>query len=122
MAGKYHQSIHLIFIHISFFLTLKTSQMDILPLVIQLVSGAAGGNLAGKLMPKNSMGTLLNSVVGILGGGLGGQVLGMLGMGGGADAASGLDIGSIISSIAGGGIGGGILMAIVGYIKGMMKK
>lgn len=122
MAGKYHQSIHLIFIQISFFLTLKTSQMDILPLVIQLVSGAAGGNLAGKLMPKNSMGTLLNSVVGILGGGLGGQVLGMLGMGGGADAASGLDIGSIISSIAGGGIGGGILMAIVGYIKGMMKK
>ena len=52
----------------------------ILPLIIQLVSGAVGGNLAGALMKKFSLGTLLNSVVGILGGGIGGQLLGMLGL------------------------------------------
>ncbi len=89
--------------------------MNIVALIIQLLSGAAGGNLAGKLLGKFSLGTLGNSIAGILGGGLGGQVLGMLGMGG--DAAASLDLGGIISSIASGGVGGGILMAIIGAIK-----
>ncbi len=94
-----------------------------LGLIIQLVSGAVGGNLAGGLMKKASLGTALNSVVGILGGGIGGQVLGMLGLGGAAAAgAGGLDIASIISQVAGGGIGGGILLAIVGLIKSAMAK
>ena len=51
---------------------------EYLPLIIQLVSGAVGGNLAGSLMKKFSLGTLGNSIVGILGGGLGGQLLGMM--------------------------------------------
>ncbi len=92
-----------------------------LGLIIQLVSGAVGGNLAGGLMKKASLGTVLNSVVGIIGGGLGGQVLGMLGLGGAA-AAGGLDIASIVSQIAGGGIGGGILMAVIGLLKNAMAK
>jgi uncharacterized membrane protein YeaQ/YmgE (transglycosylase-associated protein family) len=96
--------------------------MDILPLIIQLASGGIGGLAAGKLMPKSSMGSVGNIISGIVGGGLGGQVLGLLGLGGGAAEAGGLGIGSIISSIAGGGVGGGILMAVIGYIKGMMKK
>jgi hypothetical protein len=37
-------------------------------------------------------------------------------------AASGLDIGSILSSVAGGGVGGGLLMVIVGLIRQMMAK
>lgn len=99
--------------------------MDIVSLIIQLASGAAGGNIAGALMKKFSLGTIGNSVLGILGGGLGGQLLGMLGAGGGDAAtatASGLDIGSIISSVASGGVGGGVLMAIVGVIRGQMNK
>ena len=63
---------------------------SILPLIIQLVSGAAGGNLAGSLMKNLSLGTLGNSIAGILGGGLGGQLLGMLGMAGGAEQQTGL--------------------------------
>jgi len=59
---------------------------EYLPLIIQLVSGAVGGNVAGKLMKNLSLGTLWNSVSGILGGGLGGWLLGMIGIdaGGGA--------------------------------------
>ena len=53
---------------------------NLLPLIVQLVSGAIGGNVAGSLMKKFSMGTLWNSIIGILGGGLGGQILGMLGL------------------------------------------
>lgn len=95
--------------------------MNIVGLIIQLLSGAAGGNIAGALLKKFSLGGLGNSIVGILGGGLGGQILGMLGMGGAA-AAGGQDIGSIISSIAGGGVGGGVLMAIIGVIRQALAK
>lgn len=94
-----------------------------LSLIIQLLSGALGGNVAGKLMKESSLGTLWNSVAGIAGGGIGGQVLGMLGMGAASAAGSGaMDIGSIISSVAGGGVGGGIVMAVIGIIKKMMAK
>ena len=72
-------------------------------------------------MKNLSLGTIGNSLVGILGGGIGGQVMGMLGMGGAA-ASSGLDIGSILSTVAGGGIGGGVLLAVVGMIKKMLVK
>ena len=91
-----------------------------LPLIIQLVSGAVGGNVAGKLLQNSSLGTLWNSVAGIVGGGLGGSLLGMIGLGG--DGASGLDISGILSSVAGGGVGGGALLAIVGVIKKAMNK
>lgn len=92
----------------------------LIPLIIQLVSGAAGGNLAGALMKNNSLGTLWNSVAGILGGGLGGQVLSLIGMG--AAAGGGMDIASILSSVASGGVGGGIVMALIGVLKKAMSK
>jgi len=94
--------------------------MDILPLIIQLVSGAVGGNVVGSTVNHLSLGTLGNSIVGILGGGLGGTILqSLLGIGG---ESAGMDIGSILSNIAGGGVGGGVLLAIVGVIKNMMGK
>jgi len=81
-------------------------------IIISLLTGALGGNLAGALLKKFSMGTLWNSVVGILGGALGSQILGMLG----------LDLGGIVGSIAGGTAGGGVLMTIIGIIRGAMNK
>jgi uncharacterized membrane protein YeaQ/YmgE (transglycosylase-associated protein family) len=97
---------------------------NIIGLIIQLISGAAGGNIAGALFKNISLGTLGNSIAGIVGGGLGGQILqALLGAGAaGAGATAGLDLGSIISQVAGGGVGGGILMAIVGLIRSMMSK
>jgi len=86
-------------------------------LIVQLISGAVGGNLAASLM-KGGLGTVGNSIAGILGGGLGGQVLGMIVPSLGAAAASGsMDITSILASVAGGGVGGGIIVAIVNFIK-----
>lgn len=81
-------------------------------LIISLLSGAIGGNVAGALLKKFSLGTLWNSVVGILGGGIGAQLLGMLG----------IDIGGILGNIAGSGVGGLVLLIIVGLIKSAMKK
>lgn len=92
---------------------------NIVAIIIQLLSGAAGGNIAGSLMKKFSLGTIGNSIVGILGGGIGGQILGALGVGAGG---GGTDLAGIIGSIAGGGVGGGVLMAIIGLIKNAIAK
>jgi hypothetical protein len=90
-------------------------------LVIQLVAGAVGGNVAGTLLKQFNLGPVGNSIAGIIGGGLGGQLLNMMLHGGGAPAAAGgFDIGSILTQIVGGGIGGGILMVIVGLIRQAM--
>jgi len=94
--------------------------MDIVSLVIQLASGAIGGNVAGGLFKNLSLGTLGNSIAGIVGGGIGGQILtSLLGIGA---AGGGLDIGSILTQVAGGGVGGGALMAIIGVIRSMTAK
>jgi uncharacterized membrane protein YeaQ/YmgE (transglycosylase-associated protein family) len=90
-------------------------------LIIQLISGAVGGNVAGAAMKDNSLGTLGNSIAGIVGGGIGGQILAAL-VPALASQAGSMDIGSIVSQIAGGGIGGAVLMAIVGILKNMMAK
>ena len=92
---------------------------SLLPLIIQLVSGAVGGNVAGKLMKDSSLGTIGNSIAGILGGGIGGQLLGLAGIGAGG---GGMDLGGIVGSLASGGVGGGALMAIIGLIKKLMAK
>ncbi len=85
----------------------------LVPLLIQLASGAAGGNVAGAVLKNLSLGTLGNSIAGIAGGGIGGFILNAIASG----AADG-----IIGQIAGGGVGGAIVMAIVGFIKQSMGK
>jgi uncharacterized membrane protein YeaQ/YmgE (transglycosylase-associated protein family) len=93
--------------------------MDIMTLVINLISGAVGGNIAGAVMKDKSLGPLLNSVVGVLGGGAGAGILKMLGM---AVNEGGLDLQAVMSSVASGGVGGAVLLVIIAMIKGMMKK
>ncbi len=88
--------------------------------IISLISGAVGGNLAGAALKNQSLGTLGNSIAGLLGGGLGGQVLAMLGAGGGA--AGGLDLTAIIGQVASGGVGGGVLMVIISLAKQVLFK
>jgi uncharacterized membrane protein YeaQ/YmgE (transglycosylase-associated protein family) len=94
--------------------------MAILPLLIQLLTGAVGGNIVGKLAKNIDLGVLWNSVAGIIGGGLGGQLLGLLGMEAGPSGS--FDLASVLGSVASGGAGGGVLMAVIGVIKSMMAK
>ncbi|MEO9590438.1 hypothetical protein [Rhodopirellula bahusiensis] len=89
--------------------------MEFLPLIIQLITGAGGGNAAAKLVKKLDLGIVGNSIAGIIGGGLGGQLLSMLGI---TAAPSGaMDLSAILGSVASGGVGGGALLAIIGVIK-----
>ncbi len=88
-------------------------------LLIQLISGAAGGNIAGALLKQFNLGTVGNSIAGILGGIGGGELLKMI-LGNSSQMAAtggGLDLSSILSNVGGGGIGGAILMIVVGLIK-----
>lgn len=94
--------------------------MDIVNLIISLLSGVAGGNLAGTAMKDNGLGTAGNSVVGLLGGGLGSyvlQALNILSHTGGS-----LDLASIIANIGSGGVGGAVLLAIVSLLKNALSK
>ena len=81
--------------------------MELLPLVIQLIAGAIGGNAAGAVLKDKSLGALGNTIAGIIGGAVGGKLLGLL-LGGAAavDPAvgSGMNITALIEQIAGGGI------------------
>jgi hypothetical protein len=89
-------------------------------LIISLISGALGGNVAGALLKNFSLGRLLNAVVGVVGGGLGGQLLGIGGPMMGAEG--GFDVGALIGNVAGSGVGGGTLIVIVGAVKSIMSR
>jgi hypothetical protein len=97
----------------------------IVGLIIQLIAGGVGGNIAGAMLKQYNLGTVGNTISGIIGGGVGAQIIGAL-FGAGPETtaagvgAGGMDIGSIIGQIVSGGVGGGILMWIVGLIKQAM--
>jgi uncharacterized membrane protein YeaQ/YmgE (transglycosylase-associated protein family) len=89
--------------------------MDILSMVIQLIAGAVGGNVAGKLLKELDLGPAGNSIAGIVGGGIGGQALRLLGLGVGGSGS--MDIGSLLGSVVSGGVGGGMLLTIIFFIR-----
>jgi len=86
--------------------------MNWIGLIIQLISGVIGGNLAGGAMKNANLTPMVKSIAGLIGGLGGGQLLGLVGAGG----AEGMDIAGLISSVVGGGAGGAILTAIAGMV------
>ena len=90
----------------------------IINLIVQLISGAVGGNAAVKVNKGFDLGSLANSIVGALGGVGGGYLLSTLlpNLIQTAEGA-GFDVASLATQIVGGGVAGGILTAIIGAIK-----
>ncbi len=87
-------------------------------ILINLVAGALGGNAVGKSSPTFDLGTLGNTIAGLVGGGVLGQVITLIWPAVATSLQGGnFDIGSIIAQVVGGGAGGAILTAIVGAIK-----
>jgi hypothetical protein len=93
--------------------------MSYLPLIIQLVCGVVGGNVLGAAVKNLNLGPAGNSIAGLLGGGIGGQLLASLAQGG---AAGGMDVGTILESIGGGLVGGGALTAASAGIKQLLAR
>jgi uncharacterized membrane protein YeaQ/YmgE (transglycosylase-associated protein family) len=101
-------------------------------LIVSLISGVLGGNIAGAALSDKSLGTIGNSVTGLIGGGIGGYILKALGViaavttavtgapeatHAAASAASSFDLGSFLANVGGSGVGGAILTAVVALIK-----
>ncbi len=92
---------------------------SLMPIIVQLVSGAVGGNVAGAAMKDKSLGTIGNSIAGIVGGGIGGQLLNVLGV---AVATGGVDVNSIAGSAGSGGVGGAVLLIVIAIVKKALNK
>ncbi|MBP7736173.1 MAG: hypothetical protein KA369_09400 [Spirochaetes bacterium] len=90
-----------------------------LPWVIQLISGAAGGLGAGKVLKNQSLGTIGDAISGVVGGGIGGVIINVLA---GISNSGGLSAANIGTDVASGGVGGAVVMVIVGLIKKAMGK
>jgi hypothetical protein len=87
----------------------------VINLILQIFSGAMGGNLAGAAK-SNHLSTLLKTLTGAVGGVLGGQLLGMI-VPLLANTASSPDTAAAIGQVATGGAAGAVLTAILGTIK-----
>ena len=83
--------------------------MNLTALLVQLLAGALGGYVAGNVAKEMSLGTIGNSVVGALGGGVGGQILfAILGLSGTVQ---------IVSALVVGGVSGGLATLLIGFLK-----
>jgi uncharacterized membrane protein YeaQ/YmgE (transglycosylase-associated protein family) len=91
--------------------------MNMLPFILQLLSGAAGGNIAGALFSNFNLGTIGNSVAGIVGGGLGGHLFHNLWASGGAS-----DMQIFLTSLVGGTVGGAVMTVIAGLVKSVLSR
>jgi hypothetical protein len=91
-------------------------------LIIQLISGIAGANVVGLAMKQYDLGIIGNSIAGVIGGGIGAQIVGVLfdGGEGAVVGAGGYNIGTLIAQIASGGVGGGALLVLAGLMKQAM--
>lgn len=105
--------------------------MDNLSLILSLLSGAVGGNVAGKAMGDRDMGTVGNTVSGIIGGGIGDWVLkalGVLATSGATAAVAGttgeshLDVTALVINIAVSALTGGGLTGILSVVKDSLLK
>ena len=83
--------------------------MNLTALIVQLLAGALGGYVAGNVSKEMSLGSIGNSVVGALGGGVGGQILfAILGLSGTVQ---------IVSALVVGGVSGGLATLLIGFLK-----
>jgi hypothetical protein len=95
---------------------------QLIPLIVQLLGGAAGGNVVGALLKNANLSAILRTVLGVVGGVGGGQLAALIPMlqnilGANADTA-----GQIAGNAGTAAVGGGLLTFIVGLIKQSMNK
>lgn len=76
---------------------------QIISVLVSLIAGGAGGNIVGALLKNRNLGPMLNTVLGVGGGVVGGQVLPSL-------------LPQLVSALGGGNVATGGLSAIVGAL------
>ena len=98
----------------------------IVPILVQLIAGGAGGNVIGQIVKSLNLGPAGNTIVGAIGGVVGtwlaGRIPGVDSLVGAASTTGGLDMGALAGQGAAGLVSGGVLTAIAGLIKSSMAK
>ena len=89
----------------------------LLPLILQLIAGGAGGNIIGQIAKNYSLGTTGNSAVGAIGGAVGSWIISHFV---GAGAQDPMAIAALIQSVLGGGVSGAVVTLVVGVIKNLL--
>ena len=87
--------------------------MTALTLLIAVLSGAVGGNLAGETFKELNLGLIGNTFAGIIGGVLGGRAIQQLV---GAISEGVIELQNSLAILAGAAISGAAVMIIVGWI------
>ncbi len=95
---------------------------QLIPLVIQLIGGAAGGNVVGALLKNANLSAILRTILGVVGGVGGGQLAALLPMLQGLLGDQAGTGGQILGNAGTSAIGGALLTGIVGLIKQSMDK
>jgi hypothetical protein len=94
--------------------------MDIITLLLQMFSGAVGGHLVASQLKTASLGTAGNTLAGLIGGGIGSQILSSLfGLSTSvmvAPDAGGPDLAGLVSLILTGGAGGGLMTLLMSWL------
>ncbi len=106
--------------------------MEIVPFIISLISGAVGGNVGGAAVGKKSLGTAVNTIIGLLGGAGGDFILKALGvlattmttnaMSGGAATGHEFNLATFLANVGVSGVSGGVLTAVIALIKDAIQK
>jgi hypothetical protein len=94
---------------------------QLIPLLVQVLGGAAGGNIIGALLKNANLSAILRTVLGIVGGVGGGQLASLLGILQSVIGQAGTG-GEIAGHAGTSAIGGALLTAIVGLIKGSANR
>lgn len=95
--------------------------MDIVGMLVNVVSGAVGGNVSGAALKEKSLGTIGNTVAGAIGGVAGGYILqavDVLNSMGIAD----MQVGALATEAGLTAVCGAVLTAVIGFIKSKMAK
>jgi hypothetical protein len=88
---------------------------NLLPLLIQLIGGGAGGNIAGSLLKNLDLSRLMQTILGVIGGVASGQAVDMMGVLEQVLGAGGA--GGLLGNVGVSGVGGAILTILIGLLK-----
>lgn len=90
-------------------------------MIISLIAGAIGGNASAAALKSQNQGLLINSMAGLVGGGVGGTVLALCGIPDMVGAGR-LDLGHVMRHVIAGGLGGGVVLALLGLVRKILVK